>query len=239
LIANAPDKCVETERTLKKAQHDEFDPGAFLAKAGEGKTLSRFHKGQIVYAQGDAAESIFYIDKGRIKAGVLSEQGKEAVIAILAAGQFFGEECLKTRPIRVSTTTALEDCVITAVTKAAMLATLRSESNFARFFMTHLLARNNRIEQDLADQFFNSSEKRLARLLLQLANFAEDRGPQRLGIQISQATLAEMIGTTRSRVSHFMNKFRKLGLIDYNGEIEVHDSLLHAVLSEKPQIHGD
>jgi CRP-like cAMP-binding protein len=227
------------ERVLKKAAHDDFDPQAFLAEVGEGKTVSRYHKNQIVFSQGDPADSVFYIQKGTVKVVVLSEQGKEAVVGILGAGQFFGEGGLNGHPFRISTTTALEECVITAVTTTAMLAALRSEPKFSAFFVAYLLNRNSRIEGDLIDQLFNSSEKRLARLLLLLANFGKDSSPQPIGIHINQETLAEMIGTTRSRVSFFMNKFRKLGFISYNGEIEVHHSLLNAVLHDRQQVQDD
>jgi CRP-like cAMP-binding protein len=227
------------EGALKNAAHDGFDPQAFLAEVGEGKTVSRYHKNQIVFSQGDPADSIFYIQKGRVKVVVLSEQGKEAVVGIFEPRQFFGEGCLNGNPRRISTTTALEECVITVITKTAMLAALHSQPKFSELFLAYLLTRNNRIEEDLIDQLFNSSEKRLARLLLLLANFGKDDRLQPIKVHISQETLAEMIGTTRSRVSFFMNKFRKLGFISYNGEIEVHNSLLNAVLHDKPQIQRD
>jgi CRP-like cAMP-binding protein len=227
------------EGALKTAAHDDFDPQAFLAEVGEGKTVSRYHKNQIVFSQGDPADSIFYIQKGRVKVVVLSEQGKEAVVGIFEPGQFFGEGCLNGNPRRISTTTALEECVITAITKSAMLAALHSQPKFSELFLAYLLTRNNRVEEDLIDQLFNSSEKRLARLLLLLANFGKDGRLHPIKVHISQETLAEMIGTTRSRVSFFMNKFRKLGFISYNGEIEVHNSLLNAVLHDKPQIQRD
>jgi CRP/FNR family cyclic AMP-dependent transcriptional regulator len=221
---------------MKKAPQEDFDPQAFLAKVGEGKTVLAFHKNETVFSQGDAADAIFYIQKGRVKVVVLSAQGKEAVVGILQPGQFFGEGCLNGNPLRISTTTALEECVITAITKSAMLAALHAEPKFSELFMSYLLKRNSRIEEDLIDQLFNSSEKRLARLLLLLADFGKDGSRQPTKVRVSQETLAEMIGTTRSRVSFFMNKFRKLGFISYNGEIEVHNSLLNAVLREKPQI---
>jgi CRP/FNR family cyclic AMP-dependent transcriptional regulator len=227
------------EGALKTAAHDDFDPQAFLAEVGEGKTVSRYHENQIVFSQGDPADPIFYIQKGRAKVVVLSEQGKEAIVGIFEPGQFFGEGCLNGNPRRISTTTALEECMITAITKAAMLAALHSQPKFSELFLAYLLTRNNRIEEDLIDQLFNSSEKRLARLLLLLANFGKDGRLQPIKVHISQETLAEMIGTTRSRVSFFMNKFRKLGFISYNGEIEVHNSLLNAVLHDKPQIQRD
>ena len=230
---------IEMEGALKNAALGDFDPQAFLAEVGEGKTVFRLHKNQIVFSQGDPADSIFYIQKGRVKVVVLSEQGKEAVVGILAAGQFFGEGCLNGQTIRISTTTALEECVITAITKTPMLAALHSQPKFSELFLAYLLTRNNRIEEDLIDQLFNSSEKRLARLLLLLANFGKDDSRQPIKVHISQETLAEMIGTTRSRVSFFMNKFRKLGFISYDGEIEVHNSLLNAVLHDKPQIQRD
>jgi CRP/FNR family cyclic AMP-dependent transcriptional regulator len=203
---------------------------------GEGKSILKFQKGQNVFVQGDRADAVFYIQKGRIKLTVLSDQGKEAAVGILGPGQFFGEGCLNGHKQRISTTTAMENCVITAITKTAMIATLHDEPQFAEMFMAYLLTRNRRIEEDLIDQLFNSSERRLARLLLLLANFGKEGGPQPINPTIGQETLADMIGTTRSRVSFFMNKFRKLGLIDYNGHIEVHNSLLSAVLHEKPQL---
>src|SRR6202051_314335 len=170
---------------------------------------------------------------------IISEQGKEAVVGIFGAGQFFGEGCMNGHSVRISTTTAMEDCVITAITKMAMLATLLNQPKFSEMFMAYLLSRNSRIEEDLIDQLFNSSEKRLARLLLLLANFGKEGSPQPIVPNISQETLAETIGTTRSRVSFFMNKFRKLGFISYNGKIEVHSSLLNAVLYDKPEIVRD
>ena len=224
---------------MAKSARNEFDPQAFLAKVGDGKTVLTFHRNETVFAQGEAADAVFYIQKGRVKVVVVSEQGKEAVVGIFEPGQFFGEGCLNGHPLRISTTTALEDCVITAITKTAMLAVLHSEPKFAELFMSYLLSRNSRIEEDLIDQLFNSSEKRLARVLLLLANFGKDGGLQPIKVHVSQETLAEMIGTTRSRVSFFMNKFRKLGFISYNGKIEVHNSLLNAVLHDTPQIRKD
>lgn len=215
---------------------DSFDPKVFLAKVGAGKSISKYSKDQNVFAQGDAADTVFYIQKGKVKLTVLSDQGKEAVVGILGPGQFFGEGCLNGHPLRIATTTAMEDCLITSISKMAMITTLDSEPKFSHLFMTYLLTRNSRIEEDLIDQLFNSSEKRLARLLLLLANFGKEGSPQPIGANISQETLAEMIGTTRSRVSFFMNKFRKLGFISYNGKIEVHSSLLNAVLHDKPEI---
>jgi CRP/FNR family transcriptional regulator, cyclic AMP receptor protein len=192
-----------------------------------------------VFSQGDVADTVFYIQNGKVKLTVISEQGKEAVVAILEPGQFFGEGCMNGHPKRIATTTAMEDCLITAITKTAMIAALHDEPAFSELFMAYLLTRNSRIEEDLIDQLFNSSEKRLARLLLLLANFGKEGSPQPISPNVSQETLAEMIGTTRSRVSHFMNKFRKLGLISYNGKIEVHSSLMDAVLREKPELKED
>jgi CRP-like cAMP-binding protein len=212
---------------MSKAAKSLFDPILFLAKVSEGTTILNFEKNAVVFSQGDAADSVFYIQKGKIKVLVVSEQGKEAVVGIMEPGQFFGEGCLNGHPLRISTTTAIEECVVTSITKAAM---------FSELFMAYLLRRNSRIEEDLIDQLFNSSEKRLARLLLLLANFGKDGAPQPITTQVSQETLAEMIGTTRSRVSFFMNKFRRLGFITYNGKIEVLSSLLNAVLYDKPEI---
>lgn len=213
-----------------------FDPKEFLAQVGEGKTIVGFGKDQVVFAQGDTADTVFYIQKGRVKIVVVSEQGKEAVVGILEPGQFFGEGCMNGHSLRIATATAIEECLITAITKVAMLAALHNQPKFSELFMAYLLTRNSRIEEDLIDQLFNSSEKRLARLLLLLANFGKEGSPQPISPNISQETLAEMIGTTRSRVSFFMNRFRKLGFISYNGKIEVNSSLLTAVLYDKPQI---
>ena len=216
-----------------------FDPRDFLANVGGGKTILEFAKGEVIFSQGDEAKTIFYIQKGQVKVVVISEQGKEAVVGILEPGQFFGEGCMNGHSLRIATTTAIEPCLITAITKSAMLAALRDQPKFSELFMSYLLTRNSRIEEDLIDQLFNSSEKRLARLLLLLANFGKEGSPQLISPNISQETLAEMIGTTRSRVSFFMNKFRKLGFISYNGKIEVNSSLLNAVLYDKPEIQRD
>jgi CRP/FNR family cyclic AMP-dependent transcriptional regulator len=224
---------------MSKAAKGLFDPQLFLAKVGEGKTVFTLEKNQTIFAQGDVADTVLYIQKGRIKVLVVSEQGKEAVVGILEPGQFFGEGCLNGHPLRISTATAMEECLITSIAKDAMFRTLQSEPKFSELFITYLLSRNSRIEEDLIDQLFNSSEKRLARLLLLLANFGKEGTPQPIAAHVSQETLAEMIGTTRSRVSFFMNKFRKLGFITYNGKIEVHNSLLSAVLYDKPEIMRD
>jgi CRP/FNR family transcriptional regulator, cyclic AMP receptor protein len=216
-----------------------FDPGLFLGREGAGKHVEKFQKNQRIFGQGEAADSVFYIQKGKVKITVLSEHGKEAVVGIFAEGQFFGEACLGGAKIRTATSHAMEECLITSISKTAMFAALGKEPLFSAFFTAYLLSRNSRIEDDLIDQLFNSSERRLARLLLLLAKFGEEGGGAPSPITLSQETLAEMIGTTRSRVSFFMNKFRKRGFIDYNGKIEVHSSLLDAVLRDKPQIHED
>jgi len=218
---------------------DEFDARAFLSQTGRGMTIEEYSKRQKIFSQGDVADRIYFIQRGRVKMTVLSELGKEAVVAIFAEGQFFGEACLEGARVRTAASQAMEDCLITSLTKPAMLNVLRTEPKFSIFFIHYLLARNSRIEDDLIDQLFNSSERRLARLLLLLANFGKQGGAAPVAIALSQETLAEMIGTTRSRVSFFMNKFRKRGLIDYNGKIEVYPSLLDAVLREKPQISED
>jgi CRP/FNR family transcriptional regulator, cyclic AMP receptor protein len=213
-----------------------FEPDNFLATARCGQT-SEYRKDQEIFAQGEVADSVFYIQKGKIKITVVSEHGKEAVVGVLEAGQFFGEGCLYGPPLRTSTMNALERSEITAITRAVMISTLRSEPKFSAFFIEHLLNRNSRIEEDVIDQLFNSSEKRLARLLLLLANYGKEGRPPIVPVTFSQETLAEMIGTTRSRVSFFMNKFRRLGFISYfQGEIEVRHSLLDAVLHDKPEI---
>jgi CRP/FNR family transcriptional regulator, cyclic AMP receptor protein len=213
-----------------------FDPKRFLAKVGKGKTISKYRKDQIVFSQGQVADAVFYIQQGKVKLTVISEQGKEAGVAILEPGQFFGEGCLNGHPLRMASTRAMDECVITRLEKATMIATIHNEPEFSELFMSYLLTRNSRIEEDLIDQLFNSSEKRLARLLLLLANFGKEGRPEPILGKFSQETLAEMIGTTRSRVSFFMNKFRKLGFIEYNGRLEVHNSLLNVVLYDKPEI---
>jgi CRP/FNR family transcriptional regulator, cyclic AMP receptor protein len=212
-----------------------FDPKVFLAKVNGGRTISDYRKDQTIYEQGCRADSVFYIQKGKAKVTVLSEQGKEAVVAILGPGDFFGEGCLGGQDRRFATVSALAECVIVRMEKADITRVIHEEPAFAELFISHLLHRNSRVEEDLVDQLFNSSEKRLARTLLLLANFGKENEPEPILAKISQETLAEMIGTTRSRVSHFMNKFRKLGLIDYNGHIEIHRSLLNVVLRETPK----
>lgn len=223
---------------IRPFQND-FDPKVFLGRAAPGQVNERYEKNQKIFGQGDAADSVYFIHKGKVKITVLSEHGKEAVVGLFSEKQFFGEACLEGVAVRTTASHAMEDCLITEISKSAMLAGLASEPKFSAFFIGYLLSRNTRIEDDLIDQLFNSSERRLARLLLLLANFGQDGGAQPIAIELSQETLAEMIGTTRSRVSFFMNKFRKRGYIDYNGKIEVHRSLLDAVLRDKPQIRED
>ena len=224
---------------MSKAVKKTFNIDSFLADLHPGKTELKFRAGKSIYKQGDVADAVFYIQEGTVKLTVVSKQGKEAVVAILNPGQFFGESCLSGQLLRIGSTKAMGDCEIIAIKRKAMLSALQTEQKFAEFFTTYLLTRNVRIEEDLIDQLFNSSEARLMRLLLLLANFGKDgKSTQPIDLKISQETLAEMIGTTRSRVSFFMNKFRKLGFIKYNGRIEVHNSLLHAVLHEKPKLKG-
>ena len=212
-----------------------FDPKSFLAKVGEGRSISKYRKNQTVFSQGDLAEAVFYIQKGKVKVTVVSDQGKEAVVALLGAAEFCGEGCLAGQPRRMATVTAMTDCTIMRLDKTRIIRVLHDEPGFSEVFISHLLARTIRVQEDLVDQLFNSSEKRLARLLLLLANFGKEGKPEPIIARISQETLAEMIGTTRSRVSFFMNKFRRLGLVDYNGSgLEVHSSLLNVVLHDEP-----
>ena len=213
-----------------------FDPKAFLAKANGGRTIAKYRINQVVFSQGDLADSVFYIHEGKAKVTVISEQGKEAIVAILGPDEFCGEGCLTGQPRRIATATAMTECRIMRLEKEAMVRVLHDEPAFSEMFVAHLLARTIRVEADLVDQLFNSSEKRLARALLLLANFGKEGKPEPILAKVSQETLAEMIGTTRSRVSHFMNKFRDLGFIHYNGGIEVHSSLLSVVLHDQPQI---
>jgi CRP/FNR family cyclic AMP-dependent transcriptional regulator len=210
-----------------------FNPAEFLAKADAGRTISKYRAQQVVFSQGDVADSVFYVQKGKIKLTVVSSQGKEAVVAQLGADEFCGEGCLAGQTRRIATAIAMTECEIMRLDKAALLRVLREEPSFSEMFVSHLLARSIRIEADLVDQLFNSSEKRLARALLLLANFGKEGRPEPIIAKISQETLAEMIGTTRSRVSFFMNKFRRLGFITYNGHMEVHSSLLSVVLADQ------
>jgi CRP/FNR family cyclic AMP-dependent transcriptional regulator len=212
-----------------------FDPQIFLAKVGEGRTMADYQKNQIVFSQGDAADAIFYIQNGKVKLTVVSKHGKEAVIAMLGVGDFFGEGCLAGQPLRMATAAAMSVCAIVRLEKRGTIRVLHDEPAFSELFLAYLLSRNTRLEEDLVDQLFNSSEKRLARMLLLMANFGKEGTPLPVIPQISQETLAEIVGTTRSRISFFMNRFRKLGLIKYNGGpegLEVHSSLLSIVLHD-------
>jgi CRP/FNR family cyclic AMP-dependent transcriptional regulator len=214
-----------------------FDPTLFLTKVGNGRKVAEYLKKDVVFAQSDPANAIFYIQKGKVKLTVVSDNGKEAVIAILSVGDFLGEGCLAGRTLYLGTATAISECSIVRLEKSSMIRLLHEEPTFSELFVAYLLSRNIRIEEDLVDQLFNSSEKRLARVLLLLANFGKEGKPEPVIAKISQETLAEMIGTTRSRVSFFMNKFRKLGFIEYNsglhnGGLHVHSSLLNIVLHD-------
>jgi CRP/FNR family cyclic AMP-dependent transcriptional regulator len=213
-----------------------FDPRTFLSTESAGRTITRYKKGQTVFAQSGAADSVFYILRGKVKVSVVSEQGKEAIVAILGPSEFCGEGCLSGQSRRMASAAAMADSEIMRLEKAAIIRVLREQPGFSEIFVAHLVARTIRVEEDLVDQLFNSSEKRLARALLLLANFGKDGKPERIIAKVSQETLAEMIGTTRSRVSKFMNKFRKLGFIDYNGHLEIHSSLLNVVLHDQPHI---
>jgi CRP/FNR family cyclic AMP-dependent transcriptional regulator len=209
-----------------------FDPKSLLAKIGKSKTPADYKKNQKVFTQGDPAGAIYYVQQGRIKLTVVSKEGKEAAIAILGPGAFFGEGCMAGQLLRMATATTMSECSIIRLEKAGVVRALHKDPAFSELFLHHLLTRNIRIEEDLVDQLFNSSEKRLARVLLLLANFGKEGTPEPVIPKISQETLAEIVGTTRSRVSYFMNKFRKLGFIEYNGKLEVHSSLLNVVLHD-------
>jgi CRP/FNR family cyclic AMP-dependent transcriptional regulator len=219
-----------TKRTAAK-----FDPAAFLDTVAKGRNITTHRKKEIIFKQGDVADSVFYIRKGKVKVTVLSKEGKEAVVAILGVDEFIGEGCLIGQPKRLATASAMTDGITMRVAKSEIQKVLKNEPAFSKMFVAHILTRTARIEEDLIDQLFNSTEKRLARVLLLLANFGKQGRPEPIVAKISQETLAEMIGTTRSRVSHFMNKFRKLGFIDYNGHLEVHSSLLSVVLADQPR----
>jgi CRP/FNR family transcriptional regulator, cyclic AMP receptor protein len=210
----------------------EFDPKTFLATIGEGRKMLAVQKKKLVFAQGDTADAVFYIQKGKVILTVVSQAGKEATIGIVSEGNFFGEGALAGQVLRMGSAAAMTDCELLRVDKKAMMTALHREHTFSDLFVAYLLARNIRYEEDLVDQLFNSSEKRLARVLLLLAHFGKDGIPETVVPKISQETLAEMIGTTRSRVSFFMNRFRKLGFIHYNGGLQVHSSLLNVVLHD-------
>ena len=220
---------------MKSKEKSVFDPKVFLAKIGDGRTITDYKENQLVFSQGDAADALFYIQKGKIKLTVVSKQGKEAVIGILGTRDFFGEGCLTGHLLRTATAATLSECSIVRLEKRAMMRVLHDEPAFSELFLSYILSRNMRLEEDLVDQLFNSSEQRLARVLLLMANFGKEGKPEPVIPKISQETLAEIVGTTRSRISFFMNKFRKLGLIEYNGTLdglEIHSSLLNVVLHD-------
>jgi CRP/FNR family transcriptional regulator, cyclic AMP receptor protein len=218
-----------------KKEHP-FNPNAFLSTEADGRTVANYARGRVIYRQGDAASAAYYIQSGTAKLTVTSETGKEAVVAVLGPDDFFGEGCANGESVRLSTAVALSECTIMRITRTEIGRVIHTEPAFAEFFISHLLNRYSHVQADLVDQLFNSSEKRLARALLILANFGTESDPEPVLAKISQETLAEMVGTTRARVNYFMNKFRRLGLIDYNGRIVVRPSLLGLVLHERPQI---
>jgi len=220
----------------KAKQAAAASPASFLAQVGNGHTVTKYRKDQIVFSQGDPADAVYYVQKGKLKVTVVSDRGKEAVAALVSPGEFFGEACMAGQLKRLVTVSAMTDAVVVRIGKLEMSGLIREQPGFSQIFTTHILNRTIRVEADLIDQLFNSSERRLARLLLLLANYGNEGKPEPIIAKISQETLAEMIGTTRSRVSFFMNRFRKLGFISYNGHIEVHKSLLNLVLHEQPQI---
>jgi CRP/FNR family transcriptional regulator, cyclic AMP receptor protein len=215
-----------------KGEIASFDPDVFLSTVNHGRCMSEYQSEQVIFSQGDAADSVFYVMRGKIKIAVTSEQGREAIVTLLGEGDFFGEGCLIAQPLRLATATSMTDATVMRIEKAEMIRVLHAESAFAEVFIAHVLTRSSRVEADLVDHLFNSSEKRLARTLLLLANFGKEGRPEPIATKISQETLAEMVGTTRARVSFFMNKFRKLGFIDYNGALKVHSSLLSVVLRD-------
>src|SRR5512144_1396515 len=223
----------------EKAKAAPFDPKVFLATINGGRSISKYRRGETVFSQGKPADAVFFILKGKVKVTVVSEQGKEAVVALLGPDEYCGEGCLTGQPLRLATAVAMTECEIMRLEKATMIRVIHEEPAFAEMFVSHLLARTSRVEADLVDQLFNSSEKRFARALLLLANFGKEGRPEPIIANISQETLAEMIGTTRSRVSFFMNKFRQLGFIEYNGNLAVHSSLLSVVLHDQPHIRID
>jgi len=220
----------------KKAKGSETPSALFLAQPDKGRTIAKYRKNDVVFFQGDPADAVFYVQKGKLKITVVSERGKEAVASLLGPDEFFGEACMAGQARRLVTVSAMTDATVMRIEKPEMVRLVQEQPDFSQMFMTHILNRTIRVEADLIDQLFNSSERRLARLLLLLANYGNEGRPEPIIAKISQETLAEMIGTTRSRVSFFMNRFRKLGFISYNGHIEVHKSLLNLVLHEQPHI---
>jgi CRP-like cAMP-binding protein len=226
-----------TERIVSAKKTSSFDLDVFLA-GNDGGGNRKYKTHDIIFAQGDPCDGVFYVQEGKCKMTVVSERGKEAVVALHGKGDFFGEGCLTGQTRRLATAAAMTDCELLRLDSAAIRRVIHEQTEFSEFFIARLLAQSARVEADLVDQLFNSSEKRLARQLLLLANFAKEGKSELIEVKISQGTLAEMIGTTRSRVSFFMNKFRKLGLIDYNGDIRVHNALLNIVLHDNPAIRG-
>jgi len=226
---NGEDSTIKTPPKIKT----NFDPAAFLAKAGLGRTIVHLQKKRVVFSQGDLSDAVFYIQSGRIRLSVISRAGKEATIALLTAGNFLGEECVAAaQSIRLASAVALTDCALLRIDREEMRRALHQEHALSDLFVAYLLARNIRVQEDLVDQLFNSSEKRLARILLQLAKFGKEGAPETVVPKINQEVLAEMVGTTRGRINFFMNRFRKLGFIEYNGELTVHSSLLNVVLHD-------
>jgi CRP/FNR family cyclic AMP-dependent transcriptional regulator len=224
---------LRTRKSLARKETKLVDPTVFLATVGLGRTLRRYRPKQAVFSQGDPADTVFYIRQGKVRLSVLSKQGKEATIALLGSGDFLGEGCIASdQPIRLATAIAITECSILKIEKKRMLRTLHEEHGFSDMFVAYVVERHNRTQADLVDQLFNSSEKRLARALLLLSRVGKEAKSEAVVPQVSQETLAEMVGTTRSRVNFFMNKFRKLGFIDYNGGLEVNSSLLSVVLHE-------
>jgi CRP/FNR family cyclic AMP-dependent transcriptional regulator len=217
---------------LPGKKHIKFDPQTFLSGIGGGRGVTIFRRKQTIFAQGDSADAVFYVQKGKARLSVVSKTGKEATIGILSEGEFFGEGCLTGQAIRMCSAVAMSDCTVTRIDRKSMMAAIHRERAFSDMFVAYLLTRNIRYEEDLVDQLFNSSEKRLARVLLLLARFGKDGKPEVAIPKISQETLAAMVGTTRGRVNFFMNKFKKLGFVRYNGELEVHSSLLNVVLHD-------
>lgn len=224
------------EAGISKNAESGFDFETYIARPGNLSRVFKYRKNQTVYSQGALADAVFYVQKGKLKASVVSERGKEAVAAILGPDEFFGEACMAGQPLRLVSVSAMTDAVVVRIEKPEMIRLIQQHAAFSQMFMTHILNRTIRVEADLIDQLFNSSERRLARLLLLLANYGGQGKPEPIIAKISHQTLAEMIGTTRPRVSYFMNRFRKLGFIDYNGHIKVHKSLLNLVLHEQPHI---
>jgi CRP-like cAMP-binding protein len=223
---------------VAKAKKRPFNVTTFLNTVDGGRTVATFRDGEKIYSQGDPADSVFYVQEGKVKVCVVSDQGKEAIVALHGKGDFFGEGCLNGQPLRLSTVAAVTECVIMRLDKGAMVRVLHDEPKFSEMFLSYVLSRNARVEEDLVDQLFNSSEKRLARALLLMANFGKEGRQEQVIGKISQEMLADMIGTTRPRVSTFMNKFRQLGFIEYNGDLKVHNSLLNVVLHDNPHLRG-